>query len=175
MRIIAGQLKGRTFDSPKGHRTHPMSDKMRGALFAMLGDIEDLTVLDAFAGSGALSFEAISRGAASALAIDADISAQRAIAENIAKLGLEQLVKMVRASANAWLGTNEGASFDLVLCDPPYDNLQESLIARLAHAVRTQGLLVLSWPGAEPLPQLEGLKLEAARRYGDSQLGFYRA
>jgi 16S rRNA (guanine966-N2)-methyltransferase len=72
VRIIAGSLKGRTFSEPHGHRTHPMSEKVRGALFNALGDIEGLTFLDAFAGSGALSFEAASRGAKSVIAIDKD-------------------------------------------------------------------------------------------------------
>ena len=71
MRIIAGDLKGREFKSPRGRTTRPMSEKTRGALFNTLGDIEGLSVLDGFAGSGALVFEAISRGAVSALAIEA--------------------------------------------------------------------------------------------------------
>jgi 16S rRNA (guanine966-N2)-methyltransferase len=65
MRVVAGSLKGRIFNEPSGHQTHPMSEKVRGALFNALGDIEGLSVLDAFAGSGALSFEAVSRGAKS--------------------------------------------------------------------------------------------------------------
>jgi 16S rRNA (guanine966-N2)-methyltransferase len=72
MRVIAGFLGGRNFDSPGGHRTHPMSDKVRGAVFGVLGDIKGLSVLDAFAGSGALSIEAVSRGAKYAVAIDVD-------------------------------------------------------------------------------------------------------
>ena len=70
MRVIAGRLGGRNFDSPKTQRTHPMSDKVRGALFNALGDLGGLTVLDAFAGSGACSLEAASRGATEVLAID---------------------------------------------------------------------------------------------------------
>ena len=66
MRIIAGSLGGRVFKAPSGHRTHPMSEKIRGAIFNALGDISDLTVLDAFTGSGALCFEAVSRGVANA-------------------------------------------------------------------------------------------------------------
>ena len=73
MRIIAGYLGGRQFNSPRSNRTHPMSDKARGGLFNALGDISGLTVLDAFAGSGALSFEAISRGAESVIAVDIDV------------------------------------------------------------------------------------------------------
>lgn len=174
MRIIAGTLKGRVFDSPGTHRTHPMSDKMRGALFNILGDIDDLTVLDAFAGSGALSFEAISRGATSALALDSDISAQKTIARNITGLGLQKQMKLVKASANAWLGTNEGRMFDVVLCDPPYEDLQPNLIARLAKAVVPGGLLVLSWPGGKELPDLPQLERLEGRGYGDGLLGFYR-
>src|ERR1700756_1715958 len=103
MRIIAGRLGGRRFASPRGHRTHPMSDKMRGALFNSLGELAGLSVLDAFAGSGALAFEAVSRGAKGAVAIDLDRSAQQAIAANITALGLQDQVKLVRASAGAWL------------------------------------------------------------------------
>lgn len=147
---------------------------MRGALFNMLGDIENLAVLDAFAGSGALAFEAISRGAASAVLIDADLSAQKAIVRNIRALNLDGQAKLIKASANAWLSTNVGKTFDIVLCDPPYDDLQVNLITRLASCVAPGGLLVLSWPGSEQLPTLPELSLIESRSYGDGQLGFYR-
>src|SRR5580704_8750565 len=102
MRVIAGYLGGRSFNSPGGHRTHPMSDKVRGAIFGVLGDIKGLTVLDAFAGSGALAIEAISRGAKSAVAIEVDKRAHAIIVENIQALGLEARVKAIRAFAGAW-------------------------------------------------------------------------
>src|ERR1039458_7477259 len=97
MRVIAGFLGGRNFDSPGGHRTHPMSDKVRGAIFGVLGDIKGLTVLDAFAGSGALAIEAISRGAKRAVAIEVDKGAHTVITENIKALGIEDRIKAVRA------------------------------------------------------------------------------
>lgn len=175
MRIIAGKLKGRAFDAPKGHRTHPMSDKMRGALFNVLGDIEDLTVLDAFAGSGALGFEAVSRGARSVVLLDNDRAAQQAIAQNIRQLGLQDKVKLTSVSAGTWFTTNPSARFDLVLCDPPYDDQQLAVIARLAQLVERGGLLILSWPGGQDLPELTNLELIESRQYGDAQLGFYRA
>jgi 16S rRNA (guanine966-N2)-methyltransferase len=175
MRIIAGRLGGRQFNSPHGHRTHPMSDKARGALFTMLGDISGLTVLDAFAGSGALSFEAISRGTASAVTIDQDRQAQKSIVENMQLLGLENKIKLIKASANAWLRTGGPAQFDIVLCDPPYDNLQPSLLARLVACTKPQGLFVLSWPGGHDPPAFNGLELLQIRTYGDMQLLFYRA
>lgn len=173
MRVIAGTLGGRTFDSPHSFKTHPMSDKMRGALFNILGDIEGLTILDAFAGSGALSFEAVSRGAASALALDNDKAAQRVIGENNRDLGTTKQVTLVKASANAWLQTNPGARFDIVLCDPPYNDLQPNLLQRLAGCVRPGGLLVLSWPGAVAPPEFSGLTKLTHRSYGDAQLFFF--
>src|SRR3982751_244511 len=102
MRIIAGELKGREFRSPHGHKTHPMSDKVRGALFNVLGDIEGLTFLDAFAGSGALAFEAASRGAKSVVAVDNDSSAHKIIGQNIKDLRLEKIVKVTRANTGGW-------------------------------------------------------------------------
>lgn len=174
MRIIAGRLGGRQFESPRGHRTHPMSDKIRGALFNILGDVKDLSVLDPFAGSGALSFEAVSRGAASAVAIEADRNAQKTIADNIVVLNLGEQVKLIRASANAWLQTTSGVKFDLVLCDPPYDDLQLGLVCRLSRHVASNGLLVLSAPGGIDPPNLDGFTNIERRIYGDAQLIFYR-
>src|SRR3954471_4420017 len=98
MRIIAGNLKGREFKSPHGHRTHPMSDKMRGALFNVLGDIEGLTFLDAYAGSGALAFEAISRGAKDVVAVDKESAAQKTMSANVKDLKLDKKVKLVKAN-----------------------------------------------------------------------------
>src|SRR3982751_643389 len=113
MRIIAGTLKGRIFQEPHGHRTHPMSDKVRGALFNALGDIEGLTVLDAFAGSGALSFEAVSRGAKDTIAIDHDRHAIRALKENVTSLGLDGSVKAINANSSSWSGNNPDTRFDI--------------------------------------------------------------
>ena len=174
MRVIAGRLGGRLFDSPHTHRTHPMSDKARGALFNILGDIEGMVVLDPFAGTGALSFEAVSRGAANALAIESDRSAQQSIEQNIRTLGLSAQVQLVKASSNAWLTTNYDDQFDLVLCDPPHDDLQPNLLTRLAQRVSSGGLLVLSWPGGQELPDFPRFDMVEQRSYGDMQLAFYR-
>lgn len=174
MRIIAGKLKGRQFDSPHTQRTHPMSDKVRGALFNMLGDIEGLTLLDPFAGTGAIGFEALSRGAASVLLIEQDKVAQRVITQNIRALQLGGSAKLIQATANAWLQTAPSdVQFDLVVCDPPYHDLQVSLIGRLAQRVADSGLLVLSWPAKEPAPAFEGYDLVEQRLHGDAQLFFY--
>lgn len=174
MRIIAGRLGGRIFGSPKSTKTHPMSDRARGGLFNTLGDIDGLMVLDAFAGSGALSFEAVSRGAQSTLAIESDRQAQKVIAENIESLGLGQQVKLIKTSANAWLTTAPKVAFDVVLCDPPYDDLQQALLTKLAKTVKPAGLLVLSWPGKAEALSFENFEIAVQHNYGDIQLVFYR-
>lgn len=175
MRVIAGSLGGRLFASPRTHRTHPMSDKMRGALFNVLGDIAGLTVLDAFAGSGALSFEAISRGASMAIAIESDSSAQRTIQENIRQLHLERRVRLVKAGCSSWSDRNLAKRFDIVLADPPYDKLQSATLERLVSHVQPDGLLVLSWPSSLKPPTYEAMELLEHKQYGDGQLLFFRS
>lgn len=173
MRIIAGRLKGRQFASPRGHRTHPMSDKMRGALFNTLGDIGGLSLLDAFAGSGAVAFEAASRGAKPVVAIDEDRQAHRAISENLGSLGLTQTVKLIQASVEAWLRTSD-ERFDIVIADPPYERPQLPLITKLAARVNNSGLLVVSLPPGLKLDTAPELHELAVKNYGDGQLLFYR-
>lgn len=173
MRIIAGSLKGHEFKSPHGHKTHPMSDKIRGALFNVLGDVEGLTFLDTFAGSGALAFEAVSRGAKSVVAIDQDKDAHRALDENIKTLNLDN-VKVIHANASGWSENNQDMQFDIVLLDPPYDNLQINLLEKLADRhVKSGGLAVVSCGGKMEPPDL-GLEIVTQKDYGDAQLVFYR-
>ncbi|HVW23416.1 MAG TPA: RsmD family RNA methyltransferase [Candidatus Saccharimonadales bacterium] len=174
MRIIAGALGGRQFTSPHAERTHPMSERVRGGLFNALGDIDGLTVLDAFAGSGALSFEAISRGASSALAIDNDKRAQNAIERSIKELQLAKQVKLIRANCSSWSEQNPDQQFDLVIAAPPYDNLQPAAVTKLARHTRPGGLYVLDWPGKLDPPELEGHQMLNQKSYGDAQLVFYR-
>lgn len=174
MRIVSGSLGGRLFSSPHGHRTHPMSEKVRGALFNSLGDIGGLTVLDAFAGSGALSFEAISRGAGSALAIDSDKSAQRAIIENVQALKLSDKIKLIKANAYGWSRNNPDELFDVVLLDPPFTNLQEELLAKLAAHSKPGGTVVLSLPPTSNFSLPSTIyHLLSTKFYGDAQLVFY--
>lgn len=175
MRIISGRLKGREFKTPHGHRTHPMSDKVRGALFNVLGDIEGLTVLDAFAGSGALAFEAASRGAESVIAIDKDTSAHRVIEQNVRDLRLQDVVKVTKANTGGWSIHNMERKFDIVLLDPPYDEIQPNLLGRLVKRhVKDGGLAVLSCPGGLEALEFENTRVAAAKDYGDAQLVFYR-
>lgn len=174
MRVIAGWLGGRVFASPHGHRTHPMSEKTRGGIFGVLGDIKGLTVLDAFAGSGALSIEAISRGAKTALAIEVDKNAHRTITENCEALGITDRVKAVRAFTNAWSTRHQSQRFDLVFADPPYDNVPYRDLKILPRHLKESGTLVLSWPGGEEPLKFDGLSVVQTKNYGDAQLVFYQ-
>jgi 16S rRNA (guanine966-N2)-methyltransferase len=174
MRVISGWLGGRNFDSPRSHRTHPMSEKMRGAIFGALGDIKGLTVLDAFSGSGALAIEAVSRGAKSAVAIEMDPGAHSVIKANIKELELEDRIKAVRAYAGAWSTRHQAEHFDLILLDPPYDNIPYRDLKRLPRHLAERGTLVLSWPGKMESLKLEDLQIVLSKGYGDSQLVFYQ-
>jgi 16S rRNA (guanine966-N2)-methyltransferase len=174
MRVIAGSLGGRIFESPHGHRTHPMSEKMRGAIFGALGDIEGLTVFDPFTGSGALAIEAISRGAAQVTAIEVDPTAYRVAQKNMEDLGIEDTVKVTKAYAGAWSTRHQDTLFDIVLLDPPYDKIPWRDLKRMPRHVAEDGVLVLSWPGNFDPLHFEGLEIVQHKNYGDSQLLFYK-
>lgn len=175
MRIVAGSLKGRQFFEPQGRGTHPMAERVRGALFNVLGDLDGLSVLDAFAGSGALSFEAASHGAKNVIAIEKDRAAHSVIDRNIHELGVGRIVKAIRANAGGWSIHNMEKKFDVVLLAPPYDDLQKNLLDTLVRRhVKPGGLMVLDWPGKQEAPEFEQLKQAAAKNYGDAQLVFYR-
>jgi 16S rRNA (guanine966-N2)-methyltransferase len=174
MRVISGYLGGRNFLSPSGHRTHPMSDKMRGGLFSALGDISDLDVLDVYSGSGALAFEAASRGAKTVIAIEADKSAYGIIKQNIETLALEDKVEVTKAYFKSWSNRKRALMFDLILADPPYDYIVFKDIEKLPLHITAGGIMVLSWPGKEEIPEINSLDIIQNKTYGDSQLVFYR-
>ena len=175
MRVIAGRLGGRQFDAPNGHKTHPMSEKARGAIFNALGDIEGLTVLDAFSGTGALSFEAISRGSGHVTAIDSDRNAGDTIIRNIKTLGVSGTIKLVKANAGAWSDNNPGQLFDLVFCDPPYDDIKPALLDKLAFHTKTGGVVVYSLPPESDFElDPNEFNVLSKKSYGDATLAFYR-
>jgi len=121
VRIIAGRLRGRVLQAPAGASTRPTADRVREALFSMLasrlGSFEELRVADLFAGSGALGFEALSRGATHATFVETDAKAAAAIRSNAEKLGLADATRVVAGSA---LRLPRSDPFDLVFADPPY-------------------------------------------------------
>jgi 16S rRNA (guanine966-N2)-methyltransferase len=174
VRVITGRLKGAQFDSPHNKRTHPMSDRVRGALFNALGDLSGLTVLDAYGGTGALSFEAVSRGAASVVICEIDKPAQKIIDANIAKLGLSN-VTLHHGNAKSWLRRNKSIAFDVVLLDPPYDDIDPALLQLALDRLKPSGIAVVSWPGKAEVRNFSGVELVQQSKYGDAQLLFLRA
>lgn len=151
-----------------------MSDKVRGALFNALGELDGLTVLDAFAGSGACSIEAVSRGAVEVLAIDIDPEAVKTIAANVRALDLDEVITVRRKNISGWSRNNQHKQFNIVLADPPYDDIRPDVLERLTVHVANDGLFVLSWPGHEPVRQFPGLEVVSQKSYGDAQLVFYQ-
>jgi 16S rRNA (guanine966-N2)-methyltransferase len=175
MKIIAGTLGGRRFNAPRGNRTHPMSDKIRGALFNSLGDISGVTVLDAFGGSGAVAFEAISRGAIFATMIDTDKKAYFTMKENAAILEVNEKCKIIRANVSSWSDNNTEQLFDIVLLDPPFDKLKVALLNKLSRHLAKNGRLIVSLGGKQTPLSLDGMQLTDQKKYGDAQLLFYKS
>ncbi len=176
MRIIAGTLGGRWFDvGGLGPRTHPTGERVRGGLFNKLGDLTGKTIFDAFGGSGAYAYEAVSRGAASVLITERDPRAQRVIARNIEALNLHSSIKLVKASCSAWSNRNQNKQFDILICDVPYDNMQLSTVSTLIRHLKDNGLMVLSYPGRESAPTVNGVVVVDKSYYGDAALAYYRA
>jgi 16S rRNA (guanine966-N2)-methyltransferase len=170
MRVVAGAYGGRRLAAPDGSATRPTSDRVREALFSVLGaSVQGARVLDLFAGSGALGIEALSRGAASAVFVDRAPRAIGAVRANLAALGIDADVR--RIEARAWLRTASARSeaYDLVFLDPPYRRaaelgreLSEGLAAVLAPGAR----VVTESDRRDPL-ELD-LPVADERRYGDT-------
>ncbi len=175
LRIIAGTLGGRFFESPPGHKIHPMSEKMRGAIFNALGDIEGLSLLDAFGGSGALAFEANSRGIDKITVVEIEKSAYQTIVNNAQTLGITSSITIVRANVMSWTKRNQENKFDIVFCDPPYDKILYKSLLELAKTVKKNGIIVYSMPVDNDfkLSDNEFEKL-SYKQYAGGTLAFYR-
>ncbi len=174
LRIISGEFGSRTIATSPSIKTHPMGDRIRVALFNMLGDITDLRVLDAFAGNGSLGLECLSRGAQEAVFVERDRQAQNTIQDNITTLGVADKAMLIRASVSSWSDTSPQEKFDLIFADPPFDDLQLSTVARLKDHLQPKGLMVLSYLGRESAPTVNGVVVVDKRSYGDAALVFYR-
>lgn len=175
IRIISGTYGGRKLDAPDGTRTHPMSERARGAMFNSLGSLVDgAEVLDAFAGTGAVGLEALSRGAAHATFVERDRVAQKVLAANITTLGVDEQVKLVRTTVANWLETVNGQEFDLIFADPPYHDPQLSTVSKLLSLLKPGGLMILSHPGRGEVPTKNGVVVVDNRSYGNAFLTFYR-
>jgi 16S rRNA (guanine966-N2)-methyltransferase len=175
VRIIAGSRKGHTIYAPPGRDTRPTSDRVRENTFNLIGPIDGASVLDVFAGSGALGLEALSRGAASAVFVESDRDALHAIERNLDKLRLTGATVLRRDALQA-LAAEASArrKYDLVLVDPPYDRydeMQPTLARYLPEVLAEEGLLVFE-TSARIEPQLP-LELRTSRRYGSARVTLF--
>jgi 16S rRNA (guanine966-N2)-methyltransferase len=176
LRVVGGRLGGRRLRAVPGRETRPTGDRVREALFAILGGrVEGARVLDLFAGTGALSIEALSRGASSAVLVEQAAPAVEVIRANLDALGLAERCRVRRTRAEAYLRTQRDGPFDLVLLDPPYAapvGLVAGLLGRLARTALAPGAVVVVEAAArsEAPPWPPGLVPERPRRYGDTSL-----
>jgi 16S rRNA (guanine966-N2)-methyltransferase len=172
VRIVAGSRRGHRIEAPKGVVTRPTGDRVREAVFSILGSVEGARALDLFAGSGALGLEALSRGATSCVFVERDREAVRVIQANLAKLRLTGAVVVARDATTALREERDGGRrYDLVLADPPYEDWErhEAALAELVPSVLADdGLVVVETAeGVEPALPLD---LVTTRRYGSARI-----
>jgi 16S rRNA (guanine966-N2)-methyltransferase len=172
VRIVAGSRKGHTIYAPKGVDTRPTGDRVREAAFNLIGPVDGASVLDLFAGSGAMGLEALSRGAERAVFVESDRAACRAIERNLEKLRLTG-ARVACDDVLRFVAT-ERQQYDLVLVDPPYDvveSLQMRLSRYLPAVLAHDGLLVFETSSRDE-PDLP-LSKRTSRRYGSARLTLF--
>jgi 16S rRNA (guanine966-N2)-methyltransferase len=176
MRVIAGELRGRTLVAPRGWKVRPTSDRVREAIFSALGDVAGELVLDLYCGTGALAIEALSRGAERAVLVDRDT---RPALGNVERLGLRERVTLIRGDARRWLGERdqdrEEGRFDLIFVDAPYrlaDRVGQEIDSHLPPLLADGGRVVVESGARHPL-RLTSLEQIRQRRYGAADVAFY--
>lgn len=179
-RIIAGAYGGRRISTPKGDATRPTSDRVREALFSSLeselGGFGGVTVLDLFAGSGALGLESMSRGADAVTFVDSDARAIGAVRANVRDLGIER-AQVIKASAAAYVERDDHAGADLVFVDPPYA-MATAVVADLVLSIARRSpdaLFVVERSTRDPFAWPEGVEGFRSKKYGETTLWFGRA
>jgi 16S rRNA (guanine966-N2)-methyltransferase len=170
VRVVAGRFGGRSLVAPRGRATRPTSDRVREALFSILGEaVVDARVLDLFAGSGALAIEALSRGASDAVLVDSAAAAVDAIRRNLSAVGVDAEVRRQDALRYLEGARRDARQYDLVFLDPPYRRasaLGRELSAALAPVIAPDARVVAESDRRAPL-ELD-LELLDERRYGDT-------
>ena len=178
IRVIAGKYGGRKIDAPdfSNSRTKPMGERIRNAMFNRIGEeIRGARVLDAFAGTGSVGLEALSRGASFVTFVERDKIAQKILQKNVLSLGAENESEIIRTTVNNWLETAEPEMYDIILADPPYHDLQLSTVSRLFGLLKPKGLMVSSHTGRGEGPNLENsIVVVDNRSYGNATLTSFR-
>jgi 16S rRNA (guanine(966)-N(2))-methyltransferase RsmD len=181
MRVIGGNARGRRLKVPKGQTLRPTAARVKEALFNILPhDLDGATVLDLFAGTGNLTIEALSRGAAAAILVDSSVESGKAIRENVRRLHLADRTKVwIMPVARALrLLARQGETFDLIFLDPPYDCrwIDRTLpIIAQGRLLRESGTLITEHSIRENVePRYDSLALHDQRRYGGTLVSFFK-
>ncbi|MFN8122635.1 MAG: 16S rRNA (guanine(966)-N(2))-methyltransferase RsmD [Thermoleophilia bacterium] len=181
MRVVGGEHRGRRLSAPAGRDTRPTADRVREAVFSILGPVGGEDVLDLFAGSGAMGIEALSRGAASAAFVDDDRRACACIRGNLDALGIADRGRVVCRDWRAALQAERAAGrfYGLCLIDPPYSVLPrigEAIADALAPIVSPGARIVVEGPASSPLPTFGGLPVDdrTDRTYGSTRISVLR-
>jgi 16S rRNA (guanine966-N2)-methyltransferase len=182
MRIVGGHLKGRALKGPAGEGIRPTSDRLRESLFNILAhsyslDFTQMRVIDLFAGTGALGFEAVSRGAKSVLFVDDGAQARALIRENVEALGLGGMTRIFRRDARKLGAAPPGEIFDLAFLDPPYGRcLAEPALAALRDGgwLRDEALVIVEETAKALFAAPAGFSMLEQRDYGDTQIAVLR-
>lgn len=179
LRVISGEFKGAKIISPDSDKTHPMGAREKLALFNMVNPANK-GILDAFAGSGALGIEALSRGAESVVFVEKSPRIMQVLRENLANIQARNREKTLKIEfftqsvGNFAKNPEVSEKFDLILADPPYDKIDLTEIQELVKLLSNNGQLVLSSPAGVEAPELIGVELVSSRTYARARLSIYR-
>jgi len=178
LRIIAGQVRGRRLRTPKGWATRPTSDRVREALFNILGQrVLDSMFLDLFAGSGAVGLEALSRGARKVIFVENNCKALASLLFNLSATGFQDKGQVIATDARRALFdlNRQGLTFDLAYIDPPYyQDWGRIILPAVVSLLLPEGLTVLETATSEAGPEIDGLVMVSRRAYGDTALNIYQ-
>ncbi len=181
MRVIGGNARGRQLKVPKGQALRPTAGRVKESLFDILPhNLSGAKVLDLFAGTGNLTIEALSRGAAQAVLVDSSVQSGKAIRENLHRLNLANRAKLLAMPVTRalWLLARQRETFDLIFLDPPYERqlIEPALkIIDKETLLRESGVLIAEHSVREPITlHLQRLNLSDQRRYGSTTLSFFR-
>ena len=187
IRLISGIFKNHKITAPNSRQTHPMSERARNAIFNTIqAEIPNAEVLDAFAGTGSLGLEAISRGAKKVIFIEKNRLAQKILSENLKIVEKNEKageVKLIRSSVSSWLNSSESRlergdllenlTFDVIFADPPYYDPQFPTINKLSKRLKSGGILILSQPKEIENFETKNLTLISEKKYSGAKILFF--